>query len=332
MNMAVPNKLNKKISVSKLINIILIVILLLVVAFGWWYLKGRSPIDTVQTMSLTGAPKPKYLFTMYGPENKRLRGPYQTYVSDDRIYIADTYNNRVVVNDYNGKYLTSFGKKGNHVGAMISPTDIIEVDNELYVVDVDLGGVEVWDKNGKFKRILGNLKFTRPFSIEFFNNKFYVLDIGTMKVYIISRDGKVIKEFGKQGNKDGEFYFPYGIEVRDNQIYIADSNNNRIQVFDENGKHLKTIKGTDKEGRDGFSIPRGVAFDSKGNIYTAEMLSNMVGIIDSNGVRIGGFTYGEPETDNIQDQMSVPTSVFIDSNNRLYVTELGKTRVLVYQI
>lgn len=332
MNTPINGRLNKKISVSRFINITLVAVLILVIGFGWWYLKGRSPVDALQTISLTGVPQPKYLYTIYGPDSKRLSSPYYTYVSGDRIYIADTYNSRIVVTDYNGRYLSSFGKKGKHIGAMFSPTNIIEVNNELYVVDNQLGGVEVWDKTGKFKRILGDLKFPHPFAITFANNKFYLLDTSAMKCIILDRNGKFIKTFGQQGRGNGEFYYFYGITSRDNQIYISDSNNNRIQIFDENGKFLKAIYGKDSKGGGGLSIPRGVAFDAKGNIFTAEMLSNQVAILDAQGVYQVGFSYAEPSQDGVTDQISVPTSVFIDQNNRLYVTEMGKSRVLVYQL
>ena len=322
----------RRIKVSTMINIILGLIIVLLVAFGWWYFKGKSPVDTVQSVVAGNLPKPKYLFTIYGPKDKHFRLPLSTTVFDSKIYVCDTENSRVMVYDYNGKLQFQFGKKGSHVGAMVAPAQVMVLNNEIYVADIGQGIILVHDMQGKFKRILGKLQFVKPVSIAYGNDRFYVLDNGSMGFNILDKNGKLIKFVGQQGNKNSEFYCPDGIAFRDNKVYVADSNNNRIQIFDQDGKFLQVWSGKNAEGNGGYSIPRGVAFDSKGNLYTAEALSNGVSITDINGIKLSFFSYAEPLNNGFEDTIQAPTSVFIDNNNRLYVTELGGSRVLVYEI
>lgn len=322
----------KKMKVSTMVNIILAIIIVLLIAFGWYYLKGKNPLDTVQSAVSGSVPKPKYLFTIYGPQQKPFRSPLSTYVFDNKIYVADTDNSRVMIYDFNGKYVSQFGKKGNIPGSMVAPAALMILNNEIYVCDIFQGIVIVYDMQGKYKKILGNLQFTKPVSVAYANERYYVLDTGTMAVNILDKNGKLIKVVGKQGDKPGEFYCPDGLEVRDNKLYVADSNNNRIQIFDLDGKFLQELKGQDANNSGGYSIPRGIAFDQNGNLFTAEMLSNSVSITDAKGVKSSSFSYAEPATGELEDSMLVPTSVFIDSDNRLYVTEMGGSRILVYNI
>lgn len=322
----------RKIKVSTMINIVLTLIIVLMIGFGWYYLRGKNPVDTVQSVVAGSLPKPKYLFTIYGPQQKPFRAPLSTYVASNKIYVADTDNSRVMIYDYNGRYLAQFGKKGNVPGSMVSPAAVMVLNNEIYVVDITQAIVIVYDMDGKYKRILGNLQFVKPVSIAYGNERFYILDTGSMGVNILDKNGKMIKFFGKQGDKPGEFYCPDGLEIRDNKLYVADSNNNRIQIFDLDGKFLEEWKGSDGKGAGGYSIPRGIAFDRQGNLYTAEMLNNSVSITDTKGINLSSFSYAEPPTDEIEDTMNVPTSVFIDSDNRLYVTEMGGSRILVYDL
>lgn len=330
----------RKIKLSKFLNILLATILVLVVAFGWWYLKQKSPVENIQNaVSLNNTPKPEYLYAIYGAQDKQIKKIWNTFVDADRIYVADAGNRRIAVFDYNGKFLFGFGEPvkdkpiNKQKGILLEPTGLTVVDNEIYVADAEQRLIIVFDLDGKFKRNFAEKQPKVPTNIYFKDDKFYVTDTGLMAIEIFNREGKLLQVFGKQGNGQGEFYYPNAVFVDQNEdIYVVDSNNNRIQVFDKTGKFIKELKGADVNDSGGYSIPRGLAFDSRGNLYTAETLSNAVSITGKDGKVMSRFSYGEPAKDNIVDNMLNPTSVFIDDNQRLYVTEFGNSRVLVYQI
>ena len=50
-----------------------------------------------------------------------------------------------------------------------------------------------------------------------------------------TRDGKFIKEFGRHGQKPGEFIGPHGLAFdSQGRLFVADRSNNRVQIFDKN--------------------------------------------------------------------------------------------------
>jgi sugar lactone lactonase YvrE len=50
-----------------------------------------------------------------------------------------------------------------------------------------------------------------------------------------TRDGKFVKQFGKQGRAPGEFIGPHGLAFdSQGRLFVADRSNNRIQIFDKN--------------------------------------------------------------------------------------------------
>ena len=50
-----------------------------------------------------------------------------------------------------------------------------------------------------------------------------------------TRDGRFIKEFGRLGQKSGEFMGPHGLAFdSQGRLFVADRSNNRVQIFDKN--------------------------------------------------------------------------------------------------
>jgi len=301
-----------------------------VILFSWWYFANRNPVEVVKKVIAGHAvPTPKHLFTIYGNGKDFLNKPMGTVVMNNRIYVANTKNHEIMMFDYNGKYLKSFGGD-----SLIEPVGLAAGNGQLYVADAGSRLVSVYDQEGKFKKIFAEKKVIMPIAVALDKEKVYILDGYTVSIRSFDYNGKQIANFGGLGKEKGKFYFPFSLTLDSKgHIYVADSNNNRIQVFDSKGTFVKALNGKDSKGNGGYSIPRGLAFDNKGYLYTAEGLSHLVSIANAEGKVISRFSYGE----NVKkgqplDNMKLPTNVFIDDNQRLYVTEYGKSRVLVYDL
>lgn len=326
-------KLNKKIQFSRVLNIALIIVLIGVIFFGWWYLRKQNPLDTLARITAPEIPQPKYLYTIYGSNTTTLNKPLFTAVENDKIYVADSKNDRIAIFGYDGKFLSQFGAGG--AGRLRTPVYIEFIDSEIFVADTGTKKIHVFNNQGQFIRYFGDKSINMPIAVVYKNEKFFVLDGARAQIKVLDNSGKVLNQFGKEGGEQGAFYHPQSIYVTDDsKIYVVDSNNNRIQVFDLQGSFLQEISGVDTNGAGGYSIPRGLAFDKAGNLYTAEGLSNGVAIANKEGKVMFRFSYAEPTQSELgeDDTMKLPTSVFIDNNQRLYVTEYGKSRVLVYEI
>lgn len=127
----------------------------------------------------------------------------------------------------------------------------LEVDNQnnIWITDCGLHQVFKFDSSGNLLMTLGEAKVSGN-DTEHFNlptdvavsadGSFYVSDgYGNSRVIKFSKDGTYLFEWGKFGNKQGEFNIPHGIDLDDHgNVYVADRENNRIQKFDSNGNFI----------------------------------------------------------------------------------------------
>ena len=148
-----------------------------------------------------------------------------------------------------GKILNSWG-----ANFFIMPHGLtVDKENNVWVTDVALHQIFKFNHQGKLLMKLGvaktpgndSMHFNLPTDIAVGNDgSFYVSDgYGNSRVIKFSKEGKYIFEWGKKGNKPGEFNTPHGIDLDlSGNIYVADRDNNRIQKFDKNGIFLKEWK------------------------------------------------------------------------------------------
>ena len=110
-----------------------------------------------------------------------------------RIYVSDSYNNRVQVFTGKGEYLTQWGGMGFWRGRFRVAS-----------------GIAV-DKKG------------RVFVADYYNNR----------VQVFTEDGGFIASFGKEGTGPGEFMGPTGVALgpKGKIIYVVDWGNHRVESF-----------------------------------------------------------------------------------------------------
>jgi DNA-binding beta-propeller fold protein YncE len=148
-----------------------------------------------------------------------------------------------------GKLLSSWGEN-----RFLEPHGLrVDSRDNVWVTDRGLQQVFKFSHDGKLLLTLGTERvagvdathFDKPTDMAFASDgSFYVSDgYGNNRVAKFSPDGKILFDWGHQGQGPGEFDLPHSVAVdAQGNVYVADRSNSRIQVFDSNGKFLKVWK------------------------------------------------------------------------------------------
>ena len=133
------------------------------------------------------------------------------------------------------------------------------------------------------------------------------------RIVKLSKEGKFIKAWDKEGKAPGEFDVPHGLAMdSQGRLFVADRANNRIQIFDQDGKFLAEWKQ--------FGRPSGVFIDKNDIIYVADsQSSDKTNPGFKQGIRIGSAKDGKV-TAFIQETVDVGAleGVAADDSGNVY--------------
>jgi DNA-binding beta-propeller fold protein YncE len=155
------------------------------------------------------------------------------------LYVADTLGHDIKVFDLAGKYLFTFGKRGEKDGEFNYPTHIfVARDGTVYVTDEINFRVQAFTSDGHFLFKFGKIgtvpgTFQSPKGIAIDSDgNIYVADAMADSIQLFNREGRLLLFFGGSGSGDGQFWGPAGMFIdRDDRIYVTDLYNARVQVF-----------------------------------------------------------------------------------------------------
>jgi sugar lactone lactonase YvrE len=174
-------------------------------------------------------------------KNKKVSAPAALRIIDKKVYVTDIKAHKGYVFDMSGKLLLEVGRPGINDGELNSPNGITADDEgNIYVVDTGNQRVQVFDKTGKFGKIIngsengkGTSVFVNPRGIDIDSRGIlYVVSNLTHLVYGFDKDGKKLFQFGGLGEQNGQFYLPNGLFIDENDnVFITDTVNIRVQAF-----------------------------------------------------------------------------------------------------
>ncbi|MFC4800126.1 6-bladed beta-propeller [Neobacillus sp. GCM10023253] len=172
---------------------------------------------------------------------KNISSPAALRIIDKKVYMTDIKTNKAYVLDMNGKLLLEVGKPGTKEGEFNAPNGITtDGEGNIYVVDTGNQRVQIFDKDGKFVKIIngstngqGESIFVNPRGIGVDSRGImYVVSNLTHFVYGFDKDGKKVFEMGGMGENNGQFSLPNGLFIdKNDNVFITDTLNIRIQVF-----------------------------------------------------------------------------------------------------
>jgi sugar lactone lactonase YvrE len=144
---------------------------------------------------------------------------------------GDRGDARVLKFDRTGKFVTSWGGKGNGPGQFqVAHGIAIDAKGLVWVMDRENQRIQVFDQNGKYVR---EMKYAGlPCSIDIGRQYIYMVNGFAGQVVQMDLSGKVLAALGKPGKGPGEFGEAHFIAVSPkDEIFVADSVNGALVKF-----------------------------------------------------------------------------------------------------
>jgi len=233
---------------------------LIIFSFLFTFLAGiivsKDPVKTVWSISSFGEDD-----FFHRPSDIEV-DPHQSM-----IYVADSGNHRVLVFDFQGKFLKIIGNKGQGPAEFSNPTGIhILKDGGLAVADVGNNRIQIFDKAWEFVNSI-NTKTVQVADIIFKDNK----------IYTISSFGSSGFSLDMHSEKDTQPLF----KILDNQGNLIQSVS--VDDFPESHPFLRAIK---------HRVC--LALSKDGKLYIPHFAMNMIHVFDLEGKKISEFDRALP--------------------------------------
>lgn len=252
-------------------------------------------------------------FSKYGDGDGELIWPVGIAIdSDENIYIADEWMNRISIftkfGDFLRNWSTQSGEQFNRASGIA-----FDPDDDLYVVDSLNHTVRKFTKHGDYLSRLGTFgdghgELNSPWGITVDRNGcVYVADHKNHRVQKFDAYGDFVMSFGSYGKGRGQLNRPSDVAVDpEGDVYVCDWGNNRVQVFAADGRFIASLIGDAQQMAKGHQIQ----VDANPDVFKARRRAYSL----------------EPEW-----RFAFPTGVTFDAvNSRLIVADTQRSRVQIY--
>jgi uncharacterized protein (TIGR03663 family) len=164
-------------------------------------------------------------------------GPRNLLVYDDRVYIADTGNSRIVVTDREGNLKDQFGSRGSGLDQLHEPIGLaIDEQNRLYIGDT-------WN--------------------------------GRIQVFQLSNDGMIeptpLATINVPGWTAQTYHDPYIAAAPDGGVWASQGARNTVAEFDTDYQQSRRIKSEPP-----LLAPKGIAWGPDGSLYVVNSGQNQI--------------------------------------------------------
>lgn len=159
------------------------------------------------------------------PLKDSLDAPAGVSVYQTEKAIADFYNHRILYTKDGTNYI-SFGKEGKAEGDFYYPTDVQITRNEIWVADAYNNRIQVFDKNGKFLKVIGaDQKMNAATGIFVSDDEVFITDYENDRVLVFDHEGMLKQTLSERIEKPTEIILDKGL------LYISNFRNSELNVF-----------------------------------------------------------------------------------------------------
>ncbi len=246
------------------------------------------------------------------------------------IYATRNYHHMIVVFNREGKFLRKIGVKGQNLGGLWHPTGIaVDREGNIFVADgKENGRLQKFTKNGQPLAVYSNLRNPQGVLLNKQQDRVYVCDRGHQAVVMLDtnlEEKRIFGELDHYSQSDGfesisgHLVAPHSITESENgSIFVSDMHN--VHIFNSNGDHLRNIDYLTGE----FS-PGGITIDGD-LLYVCDMKKNCLLVFTTDG----DFVDTKGRHGKQPGQFNTPTSLTVDYDGYLYVTDFSNQRVQVF--
>ena len=252
-------------------------------------------------------------FSKYGDGDGELIWPVGIAIdSDENIYIADEWMNRISIFTNSGHFLRNWSTQGD--GEVNRTSGIaLDLNDDVYVVDSLNHRVRKFTKDGGYILQFGSFgdgpgELNAPWGVAVGDEgSAYVADHKNHRVQKFDANGEFVASFGSYGKGKGQLNRPSDVAVDpDGDVYVCDWGNDRVQVFASDGRFIASFIGDAQQLAKGHQQQ----VDANPDVIKA---------------RRRAYTL-EPEW-----RFAMPTGVTFDvESSRLIVADSQRSRVQIY--
>jgi sugar lactone lactonase YvrE len=248
--------------------------------------------------------------------------------SEGQVFVSDEHLNRITVFDASGTLQATWGNPGSGPGELDGPNGLaVDADDRLLVVDHRNNRIQRFTTDGEPLASFGEKgdgpgQLNLPWGVAVASSgDIYVADWGNHRIQRFAADGEFRAAYGDPGDGDGQFHRPSSVAVdSDGFMYVADWGNERVQMLDPEGRFL------DKSRGEATTSPWAQSF-LDANVEEAQARS--ASDLDPDLAFLGGDV--REESHHTQTYFWSPTSVKLDAEERLHVTDRNRHRIQVFQ-
>lgn len=278
----------------------------------------------------------------HGHETNQLSYPRGIEIDDhDTIYIADTWNHRIVEwksGSAEGKIVTDDQEQESQTYKFLYPLDVIldKETNNLIISDSFSRTVVQWYRQHNIiENVISNIICTGLAMDK--DGCLYVVDYGKAQVIRYEKGkfkGTIVAGGNGHGSRLNQFCRPQSIYVDDDySVYVSDEGNHRVMKWIVGAEQGIVVAGGNGQGKSTtrLSHPQGIIVDKLGHIYVADRGNNRV-VCWCKGADKGIVIIGNRGGGRQLNQLIAPVSLSFDQHGNLYVVDCGNRRVQKFNI
>ncbi len=186
---------------------------------------------------------------------------------EDKMWISDSDNNRLVLLDGQGKIQ-------DEIPNIQRPMHICAIQNGLLIPEFGSDQMLRWGY-GRLDTLKFGYDLDAPASVAAYQSERAVADFYNHR--ILFYNGSTWLSIGKEGKGNGEFYYPTDIQITEKEIIVADAYNNRVQVLDKEGNFIRMF------GQDlGMNAATGI-YKNNEELFITDFENDRVLVLDTLG-------------------------------------------------